>query len=345
MEDTSEKKKGKKEWPTKEKAAISAGEGNKVTTSPSKQTDETTTWAKVVGRREKEANTRKRKQETHPQAPRQEQQTRGKKPAVKGTRKSGERKIRPPRRAAVALAVALGSTKSCEEVLMLARAKVHLPEIGILNVKIRYTIAGGILVEIPGENSTAKVDELAGKLREAFVEDREVRITRPVKRSEIRISRLDASVKEEEVANAIVASANCQKEELKIGEIRKRTPRGLRAVWVQCPTAAAKEIAEKGKITIGCVAARVEVLRTRPMICYITYITLHTSVTGAWSAATRRGIALRNTIVATSATIAEERTIKRGRARRHPGAQYVQPQVNLSMTDSGAGLAIPQQPK
>ena len=268
MEDTSEKKKGKKERSTKEKAASSAGEGNKVTTSPSKQTDETTTWAKVVGRREKEANRKKRKQETHPQAPRQEQQTRGKKPAVKGTRKSGERKIRPPRRAAVAMAVAPGSTKSCEEVLTAARAKVHLPEIGIPNVKIRYTIAGGILVEIPGENSTAKADELAGKLKEAFAEDREVRITRPVKRSEIRISGLDASVRAEEVANAIAANANCQKEEIKIGEIRKRTPRGLGAVWVQCPTAVAKKIAEKGKITIGWVAARVEVLRTRPMTCY-----------------------------------------------------------------------------
>ena len=104
MEDISEKKKGKKEQPTEEKAASSAGEGNKVPTSPSKQ----------------------------------EQQTRGKKPAVKGTRKSGERKIRSPRRAAVALAVAPGSTKSCEELLTAARAKVHLPEIGIPNIKIIY---------------------------------------------------------------------------------------------------------------------------------------------------------------------------------------------------------------
>ena len=37
---------------------------------------------------------------------------------------------------------------------------------------------------------------------------------------------------------------------------------------MQCPTTAAKIIVDKGRITIGWVAARVEVLRARPMTCY-----------------------------------------------------------------------------
>ena len=70
----------------------------------------------------------------------------------------------------VALTVAPGSTKRCEEVLAMAKSKVQLSEIGVPNVKIRYTVSGGILVEIPGEESAVKADDLATKLKNIFPE-------------------------------------------------------------------------------------------------------------------------------------------------------------------------------
>ena len=97
--------------------------------------------------------------------------------------------VKPSRRAAVALTVAPGSGKRCEEAL--ARGKIRLQDIGVSNVRVRYTVAGGILIEVTGEESPAKADNLAAKLKEIFPEDEDIRVTRPTKRTELRISGLD----------------------------------------------------------------------------------------------------------------------------------------------------------
>ena len=135
-------------------------------------------------------------------------------------------------------------------------------------MRIRYTVAGWILIEVSGEESAAKADNLAAKLIEIFPEDEDIRVTRPTKRPEYRISGLDGSIQTEEVTAAVAAAGNCSEKEVRIGEIKKRSPRGLGAVWMQCPSTAAKIIADKGRLNIGWVAARVEVLRARPQACY-----------------------------------------------------------------------------
>lgn len=114
----------------------------------------------------------------------------------------------------------------------MARSKVQLSEIGVHNVKIRHMVSGGVLVEIPGEESAAKADDLANKLKSIFPKDGEVRISRPVKRSEVRICGLDASIHPEELREAVAINGGCNKDEVKIGEIRKRSPRGMGAAWV-----------------------------------------------------------------------------------------------------------------
>lgn len=164
--------------------------------------------------------------------------------------------------------MAPGSTRNCGEVLALARSKIRLSEIGVHNVRIRYSVSGGILVEIPGEEIAVKADDLAIKLKHIFPEGGEVRISRPIKRSEIRICGLDASIQTDEIREAVATTGGCTKEEVKIWEFRKRSPRGMGAAWVQCPAAAAKILADKGKIIIGWVAARIEVLKARPMTCF-----------------------------------------------------------------------------
>ena len=157
----------------------------------------------------------------------------------------------------VAISIAPGSKKTSGEVLATARAKIRLPEIGVPVAKIRQTMAGGILIEIPGEESSAKADNLAAKLKEVFAEKREIRISRPNKRAEIRICELDDSIQPEEVRERVAAEGGCNVDEVKVGEILKKSPRGLGAAWVQCPALAAKTLADKGKIIIGWVSARV----------------------------------------------------------------------------------------
>ena len=230
------------------------------------------TWARVVGRKEKEAIRKKKRQDTKSQQQQQNMQgpTSAKKRQnqTKKDQKGGRTTIKPPRRAAVALAVAPGSEKKCEDVLAWARERVSLSEIGVQNVRIRYTVAGGILMEIPGEESMDKADNLAEKLKQVFPENGEVRITRPAKKAEIRIGGLDGSIRPEEIKAAVAATGGCPEGEVKLGEIKRRSPRGLSTVWAQCPALAAKKIVDGGKITIGWVAAKVEALKARPATCY-----------------------------------------------------------------------------
>ena len=251
---------------------LTSGERERGTTQPTGEA-ESDTWARVVGRKEKEAKRKKKRQEANAQRQQQNKQL-GPADARKGqnqTKKDqkGDRTtIKPPRRAAVALTVAPGSEKRCEDVLAWARERISLSEIGVQNVKIRYTVAGGILMEIPGEGSADKADNLAERLKQVFPENGEVRVTRPAKKAEIRIGGLDGSIRPEEIKAAVAATGGCPEEEVKLGEIKRRSPRGLGAVWAQCPALAAKKIVDGGRITIGWVAAKVEALKARPATCY-----------------------------------------------------------------------------
>ena len=230
--------------------------------------DPTTTWVKVVGRKEKAAQRRAEKAPIRKDTTPRVERERGQRPTPKGTPRGREPKVNPPRRAAVAITIAPGSTKTCGEVLATARAKIRLSELGVPVSKIRQTMAGGLLIEIPGQDGPAKADILAGKLQAVFEESKDIRIARPNKRAEIRIRGLDVSIQPREVKEAVAAEGGCSADDVRTGEILKRSPRGMGTVWVQCPVLAAKTLADKGKIVIGWTTARVEVLRARPMTCY-----------------------------------------------------------------------------
>ena len=140
-------------------------------TARPKAANENDTWVKVLGRKESAAKKKKDRLEKKKGAAQQENNPSKKtQPKQKEERKGTKPKIKPPRRAAVALTVAPGSTTRCEEVLAKARGKIHLSEIGNPNVKIRQTVSGGILIEIPSEESAAKADDLATRLRCVFPE-------------------------------------------------------------------------------------------------------------------------------------------------------------------------------
>ncbi|CAD1481276.1 unnamed protein product, partial [Heterotrigona itama] len=84
-----------------------------------------------------------------------------------------------------------------------------------------------VRLEVPGQNSTEKADNLAGCLRQVFSNNGDVKVSRPRKMAEIRISGLDGSVTPAEVVSAVTKAGKCDAEDVKTGEIRHRTPMSM----------------------------------------------------------------------------------------------------------------------
>ncbi|XP_071576897.1 uncharacterized protein [Temnothorax nylanderi] len=86
---------------------------------------------------------------------------------------------------------------------------------------------------------------------EIFAGREGIKVARPVKTAELRIGDLDDSITTEEpVAGG--GEGGCR----------------YRSVWVKCPVAAANEIAGKGRLLVGWLSARVQLLEQRPLQCF-----------------------------------------------------------------------------
>ncbi|XP_039315379.1 uncharacterized protein C683.02c-like [Solenopsis invicta] len=85
--------------------------------------------------------------------------------------------------------------------------------------------------------------------------------------TELRLSGLDDLTDSKAVAEAMARVGGCGAWKVQVGVIRR--PRGgLGSVWIRCPSAAAKKLAEAARVQIGWVMARVEALRARPAQCF-----------------------------------------------------------------------------
>lgn len=151
------------------------------------------------------------------------------------------------------------------KVLAEAKTKIQLQDLGIGALRFRRSVVGASVLEVPGASSGEKADVLAEKLREALNSE-EVRVSRPLKSAELRISELDDSVTSEEVAAAVAQHGGCSLESVKTGPIR-RAFKDSGTVWVRCPVAAAKKLSS-GRLMVGWVSAHVSLLTSRPMQCY-----------------------------------------------------------------------------
>ncbi|XP_026744842.1 uncharacterized protein LOC113506196 [Trichoplusia ni] len=139
---------------------------------------------------------------------------------------------------------------------------------GAHSVTVRQTVTGARLFEVAGaaSGSAEKADALAAKMREVLNPE-DVRVSRPVKTAEVRITGLDDSVTPEEVVAAVARSGECPPDRVRAGDIRTDAT-GLGAVWVRCPVASAKKIALAGEVKVGWVAARVKLLQPRALRCF-----------------------------------------------------------------------------
>ena len=126
-------------------------------------------------------------------------------PAAKDSR------FRAPRTAAVLVKCAESAVKSKSsyvDVMRLAREKISLEELNIANTRIRRVQAGGLLIEISGDDETG-AKALVGRRRDVFaVSDfkDDVNVVRSIRWAEIRLIDIDQSATAEEVAAAVSAS-------------------------------------------------------------------------------------------------------------------------------------------
>ncbi|CAK1579827.1 unnamed protein product [Parnassius mnemosyne] len=247
------------------KPAEGAPPSNQPTTAGSKGE----TWAKVVGR--KKARKAAKKAAAAACAPGGTAKT-APKPArrtAKGGRKRPD--VHIPRSNAVTLTLQPGAVErgvTYQSVIAEAKAKIKLSDLGHQSVTLRQAAMGARLFEVAGtvSGSAEKADALAAKMREVL-DPEDVRVSRPMKPAEVRIAGLDDSVTSKEVVAAVARSGECTPDKVRAGDIRTDAT-GLGAVWVRCPVAPAKKIADSGRLLVGWVAARTKLLQPRALQCF-----------------------------------------------------------------------------
>lgn len=183
--------------------------------------------------------------------------------------KGKARPPKPPRSAAVVLSLqpsALERGITYQKVFTEVKQKVDLADLGIQDLRFKVTATGARMLELPGANSGDKADALAEKVKEVLNEN-DVRVSRPAKCVEMRISGLDDSVLTDEVAAAVARVGGIAKEVVKVGVVR-RDQSGFGSAWVSCPTEAANKIISGGRLLVGIVSAQVKLLQRRPLRCF-----------------------------------------------------------------------------
>lgn len=176
---------------------------------------------------------------------------------------------RVPSTAAVAITLQPGAKASMAEVISAARASIDVGELGISPGELRpkRAVTGGLIIEIAGERQKEKAVALASSMRATLARYPEAQISVPQKLAELRLSRIDESVTQAELAAALARCGECALEEVRVGEV-KLPPYGLGTAWVRCPVAAAKKAVAAGRLVVGWSLVVVTPLEARPLQCF-----------------------------------------------------------------------------
>lgn len=179
-------------------------------------------------------------------------------------------RVNPPKSAAVVVTLtpeAIERGVTYDAIIAEAKAKIRLQDIGITTgVRFRICATGARRFEVLGSDNDLQADALAEKLTQVLDRD-VVRVSRPFKTTEIKVSGLDDSISVEEVLDAVAKAGGCPKDSLKSNGVVKDTF-GVGHSWVECPIAAANLVATAGRLTISWISASVKLLEPRPLRCY-----------------------------------------------------------------------------
>nr|XP_012235911.1 PREDICTED: uncharacterized protein LOC105680057 [Linepithema humile] len=157
----------------------------------------------------------------------------------------------------------------------MAREKISLSDLGINNTRIKRSITGGILIEIPGEDSDLKADMLLNHLQQIFKDISGVRLRKPTKNSQIKLTGIDDSITALEIRNILAEISKCSPDSISCSPVRFIRG-GLGIAYVRCPIAAAVSILEAERINIGWTTIKVEPVDPKPLQCFKCLATGHT---------------------------------------------------------------------
>jgi len=151
------------------------------------------------------------------------------------------------------------------DILVKAREKVSLKDIGIETIIIRRAINGAIVIEVPGPQGKQQASTLSSRLTAALGKD--AKVLNPVAMGELRLRGIDPSTSTEEVYTELEAMSGCLRQDLKVSPIINMRD-GMGVAWVKCPLEIAVKMAERGVVTLGWTRVKIELLRRRPVQCY-----------------------------------------------------------------------------
>jgi len=172
---------------------------------------------------------------------------------------------RAPRNAAVSIKLANEKNLTYADIIRIAKEKVNLREFGITKPSTRRAANGSYLIEVAGPDGSNRADTLASRLREVIGEVAVV--SRPVVKTDLRISGFDESVISDEIITSITENGDCLASDVRVGSFRPMR-NGLMMTWIQCPLSAATRISRRKKLNLGWSVARVELLRAKPIQCF-----------------------------------------------------------------------------
>lgn len=171
---------------------------------------------------------------------------------------------RTPRTSAVTITLTDNSSQFYAEVLAAARDSVSLAEVGINTMRMRKTITGGVILEIPEDQEREKAAALAARLTRNL-DPNKVRVATPFRAAEARVSMIDISATKEEIQNTLAKEGGCKPEDVRLGEIRPAR-NGLGSVWIRGPAGAVRKLAQAGKVAIGWSTAKIKAIGRRPLL-------------------------------------------------------------------------------
>ncbi|XP_011068830.1 PREDICTED: uncharacterized protein LOC105154803 [Acromyrmex echinatior] len=122
-----------------------------------------------------------------------------------------------------------------QEVVTKARSSISLKDVGIEDLRPRRAITGALIWEVRDPESRAKADKLVEKLSAVFADRNDVKVSRPSKAAEVRVSGLDDSATPTEVAEELARACGRLPPEFK----------------VRCPVEAAKQLVVASRVVVG----------------------------------------------------------------------------------------------
>ncbi|XP_026747022.1 actin cytoskeleton-regulatory complex protein PAN1-like [Trichoplusia ni] len=192
----------------------------------------------------------------------------------KQRRKRAQRQRRLARTAAVVLTITPEAEKeglTYATVLTKARAGVDLNAMGVDMaadpIRIRKAQTGARVLQLPKNVGQEAADEMAKKLEAIYGGD--VRVTRPVRCAELRVSNLDDSVTKDEVRDVAARQSQCAPDRIKVGDLRPSPGQKFSTV-LKCPLEAVPRLVttRTQKFLVGWSSATVVQLEARPLKCY-----------------------------------------------------------------------------